>query len=172
MMTSPDWTKASFVRSPKDRFLSVYSHMRNNWNEVDKRCCPNQPGCSSTLNNMIQFIDLMKRCYSTHWVPYSDRLDAKWWKYINFIGKLENVDVDSEKLLKSIGAWELIGETGWGDNGDEALFVKDINAFESVHTALAKYTPQADKMLNEYYKADYENKYLNFKNKKVYVVGQ
>mmetsp|Transcript_17333 Transcript_17333/g.37988 ORF Transcript_17333/g.37988 Transcript_17333/m.37988 type:complete len:692 (-) Transcript_17333:3225-5300(-) len=171
MMTSPDWTKASFVRSPKDRFLSVYSHMRNNWKEIDNRCCPNQPGCSSTLNSMIQFIDLMKTCYSTHWVPYSDRLDAKWWKYINFIGKLENVDVDSEKLLKSIGAWELIGKTGWGDNSDEALFVKDINAFESVHSALAKYTPQADKMLNKYYKADYENKYLNFKNKKVYVVG-
>mmetsp|Transcript_12332 Transcript_12332/g.35173 ORF Transcript_12332/g.35173 Transcript_12332/m.35173 type:complete len:698 (-) Transcript_12332:2054-4147(-) len=172
MMTSSDWTRAIFVRNPKDRFLSVYNHMRNNWQEIDTRCCPHQPGCSSTLNEMVYFIDLMKNCHSTHWTPYSERIDTKWWKHINFIGRLENVENDAEKLLKSIGAWELVGNSGWGLYGDEPIFIRDVNAFNSVHNALAKYNPIADKMLNHYYKADYENKYLNFPNKKVHVLVQ
>ena len=171
MMTDPEWTKAIFVRSPKDRFLSVFTQMKHSVDDLDARCCPNNPGCSSVVNNMVQFIGLTKMCYSTHWVPYSERIDKKWWKHINFIGRLENAAVDSKRLLKLIGAWKSIGKTGWGEYGDEPLFVPDDNAFESVHQALGKYSPKADKLLNDYYKADYENKYLNFTSKKVYIMG-
>jgi len=170
MMTSPEWTKAIFVRSPKDRFLSVYSQMNDHVAEIDQRCCPQNPGCSSILKDMVQFIGLMKTCYSGHWAPYSERFDEKWWNHIDFIGRLETVDVDSEKLLRSIGAWESIGKTGWGDHGNEAVFVKEEDAFQSVHEALGRYTSQADKLLNDYYKADYENPHLNFTSKMIYVM--
>lgn len=170
MMTSPDWVRAIFVRNPKDRFLSAFTHMRRNWEEVDKRCCPNKPGCSSNVKDMRDFIELSKTCYSSHWEPYSVRLPGKWWKYINFVGKLENVEVDAEQLLRSIGAWELIGETGWGENGDEKIFAHDPQSFDSVHEALGLYSKEADEMLNEYYKIDYENKYLDFQSKKVHIM--
>mmetsp|Transcript_56058 Transcript_56058/g.63425 ORF Transcript_56058/g.63425 Transcript_56058/m.63425 type:complete len:752 (+) Transcript_56058:55-2310(+) len=170
MMTSTSWTKAIFIRSPKDRFLSIYYHMSRNREQVDNRCCPHRPGCSSALNDMIAFIELMQTCFSSHWAPFSERFDEKWWPYINFIGRIENIHIDSEKLLKKIDAWELIGEQGWGSDGNEPIFIKDDNAFASVHDALGSYSVNADELLNAYYKADYENEYLNFTSKKVYVM--
>jgi hypothetical protein len=170
MMTSPEWTKAIFVRSPKDRFLSVVSQMRNNPAEIDQRCCPYNPGCSSNLGNLVQFLELVQHCYSAHWAPYSERFDPKWWKHMTFIGHLEDGPIDARRLLETIGAWTSIGRTGWGKHGTEAIFVKDENAFHSVHKALGGYTQTADGLLNDYYKADYENPYLNFTSKKLYIL--
>jgi hypothetical protein len=169
MMTNPEWTKAIFVRSPKDRFLSIFYYMSRNREHVDNRCCPHRPGCSSALDDMPSFIELMQTCFSIHWAPFSERFDERWWSHINFIGKIENIDIDSEKLLKKIGAWELIGENGWGGDGKEPIFIKD-EKFASVHDSLGRYSPKADKLLDAFYKADYENKYLNFTSKKVYVM--
>ena len=170
MMTNPEWTKAIFVRSPKDRFLSIFYHMSRNREHVENRCCPHRPGCSSALDDMPSFIELMQKCFSINWAPFSERFDKRWWSYINFIGKVEDIHVDSEKLLSKIGAWELIGENGWGSDGKEPIFIKDENAFASVHDSLGRYSPTADKLLDAFYKADYENEYLNFTSKKVYVM--
>lgn len=79
MIQSPEWTKAIFVRSPKDRFLSVYHQMSRNRELVDNRCCPHAPGCSSSLRNMIGFMELAENCFSTHWNPISERMEEKYW---------------------------------------------------------------------------------------------
>jgi hypothetical protein len=168
MMTSPEWTRAIFVRSPKDRFLSLYYHASRNREQIDQRCCPHQPGCSSTLRSMARFVDLMGTCYSTHWAPYSERMEEKYWQYINFVGTMENVQEDSKKLLLRLGAWRTIGESGWGGSG--RLFEKDDRAFDSVRDSLAMYTPQVDKMLDEFYKQDYESKFFTFPTRKVWAM--
>jgi hypothetical protein len=170
MITSPEWTKAIFIRSPKDRFLSVFHHMSNNRNQIDQRCCPHQPGCSSTVRTMISFVELMKTCYSTHWAPVSERMEDKYWPYINFVGTLENAEEDAAKLLKKIGAWDAIGKTGWGKNGTEQIFAKDQHAFDSVLESLSMYNPTVDKMLDTYYKVDFDNKYLTIPSTKVYAM--
>eukprot|EP00531_Pseudo-nitzschia_arenysensis_P016130 CAMPEP_0116153826 /NCGR_PEP_ID=MMETSP0329-20121206/21452_1 /TAXON_ID=697910 /ORGANISM="Pseudo-nitzschia arenysensis, Strain B593" /LENGTH=168 /DNA_ID=CAMNT_0003650761 /DNA_START=135 /DNA_END=638 /DNA_ORIENTATION=- len=163
MMTSPDWTRAIFVRSPKDRFLSVFWHMRNNPDDIVHRCCPHDKACSANLNSMLDFVNFVQStCFSAHWAPYAERFDAKWWKYIDFVGRLEKSELDAERLLRKIGAWESIGRSGWGGNGDNAIFVKEENPFENAHQAVGEYTWEADKALNEYYKADFENPILNF----------
>lgn len=172
MMTSPDWTRAVFVRSPKDRFLSVFHQMSRNRDQIDKRCCPYQPGCSSTLRTMARFVDLMGVCYSAHWAPFSERMEGKYWPYINFVGTMENAEEDARKLLSRLGAWEDVGQNGWGDNGDERIFAKDSRVFDTVRDSLAMYTPQVDKMLDEYYKLDYESKYFTFPTHKVWAMEQ
>ena len=168
IMTSPNWTRAIFVRSPKDRFLSTFSQMQNNPNEINSWCCPHDPGCSSNLNSLVDFINFVARdnkCFSAHWAPYSEQLDSKWWKYMDFIGRLEDSHLDAEKLLRKIGAWESIGQSGWGRKSNEAMFVKEENTYGNIQEELGQYSLQSDEILNEYYKTDYESSYLNFTTK-------
>jgi hypothetical protein len=170
MMTSDEWTRAMFIRSPKDRFLSVFNHMSRNRNHVDQRCCPHQPGCSSSLRTMAGFIELMENCHSTHWAPISERVEDQYWPYINFIGTLETAEESSESLLKRIGAWKNIGQTGWGSDGKERIFQKDERAFDSVLESLSMYNPSVDRMLDVFYEVDYQNRYLTFPSKKVWAM--
>jgi hypothetical protein len=167
MIQSPGWTKALFIRNPKDRFLSVYYHMSNNPGHVDERCCPHQPGCSTSASTMIGFLELVETCYSTHWAPISERMEEKYWPYVNFIGSIENVEADSYSLLKRIGAWDAIGKTGWGENGDERIFAQPSHAFDTVFDAVSNDNPTVDKMLDSYYKKDFDSNYLNFASNKV-----
>ncbi|KAL3940174.1 MAG: hypothetical protein SGARI_001092 [Bacillariaceae sp.] len=178
MMQSSEWTKALFVRSPKDRFLSVYDQMNRNRKQVDQRCCPHKSGCSSSLRNMIGFLELIENCYSAHWNPISDRMEEKYWPctyhviYVNYVGSIENAPADSQKLLEKIGAWDEIGKTGWGESGADRIFSQDDQAFDSVVASLSFYTPQVDKKIEEFYKADYESSYLNFSNRKVHAMDR
>lgn len=118
---------------------------------------------------MPSFIELMRTCYCNHWNPYSERFDRKWWPYINFIGKVENIVVDSENLLRKIGLWESIGQTGWGENGEEPIF-SNGHAHDKTHYSLGLYSTIADELLNDFYKQDYGNKYLNFTSKKIHIM--
>jgi Sulfotransferase family len=170
MFQSEEWTKAIFIRSPKDRFLSVYNEMARDRDQVDRRCCPLEPGCSTSLRTIAGFLELAENCYSAHWAPISDRMEEKYWPYINFIGSLENVEADSKKLLEKLGVWDEIGRSGWGENGNERLFAYDKNAFDSVLFSLSMYNPAIDKQLDEFYKVDFENKYLTFASNRVYAM--
>jgi hypothetical protein len=172
MIQSPEWTKAIFVKSPKDRFLSVYDQMNRNPKQVDQRCCPHKAGCSSSLRNMIGFLELAENCYSAHWNPISDRMEEKYWPYINFVGSIENAQADSQKLLEKIGAWEEIGKNGWGENGEEQIFAGDDPAFDSAVASLSFYSPRIDQKIEEFYKADYESQFLNFSSRKVHILDQ
>jgi hypothetical protein len=170
MFQSDEWTKAIFIRSPKDRFLSVYYEVSRDRDQIDRRCCPHEPGCSASLRTISGFLELIEYCYSAHWAPITDRMEEKYWPYINFIGSLENVQVDSQKLLQKIGAWDDIGKTGWGDSGNDRIFPFDKNAFDSVLYSLSLYNPTVDKQLDNYYKADFESKYLTFASTRVYAM--
>jgi Sulfotransferase family len=170
MMTSSEWTRAIFVRSPKDRFLSVFYQMSRNRAQIDRRCCPHQPGCSSTLRSMARFVDLMATCYSSHWAPFSERMEDKYWPYINFVGTIENVQDDSKKLLIRLGAWEAIGKKGWGGNQKGRIFAKDDHVFDDVRDSLAMYTSQVDRMLDKFYKDDYESKYFTVPTKGIWIM--
>jgi len=175
MMTSPEWTRAMFVRYPKDRFLSVYWQMKGRPNEVERTCCPNDAGCSSATKDVVRFLRLTETCWSAQWAPYAERFGGSdpelWWKRVDFIGKLETADRDAEALLRRIGAWDAIGQSGWGPSGDESIFREDPDdAFRDVHNGLGTYTPAADKLLSERYAADYANPYLNFTSRKVYIM--
>jgi hypothetical protein len=171
MMRSNNWTRAIFLRNPKDRFMSVYHELQSwqssnsNRNMVDDLCCPEEHGCANHLSSMVRFLDLIQGCNSTQWEPQWHRMEKKYWKYINFIGKIDNVEEDSKRLLKQIGAWDAIGKSGWGADGSETMFTKDGHELDHVRTALGIYSPVVDRLVETFYRDDYDNKIFNFTKK-------
>lgn len=162
MMTSDQWTRAIFVRNPKDRFLSVYNEYKNNIPQLKALCCPTSGDCHHAMKSFERFLHLMKDCHASHWNPQSDRMDAKYWSRINFVGNLESAQQDSERLLKQIGAWEDIGQSGWGISGNDAIFTPTGNEYNSVWSAMADYSTTVDQLVEEYYDKDYKNDLLKF----------
>jgi hypothetical protein len=165
MMRSNNWTRAIFLRNPKDRFLSVYYELiftGSGHNMINRLCCPEEHGCAKQISSMVRFLDLIQGCNSSQWDPQWYRMETQYWKYINFIGKLDNLEEDSKRFLKQIGAWDAIGKSGWGADGNETMFTKDGHELDHVRTALGIYTPMVDRLVEEFYRDDYDNKIFNF----------
>ena len=162
MMTSDEWTKAIFVRNPKDRFLSVYAHYQKSSHHLNDLCCPMSGDCHHAAASFQGFLSLMQDCRATDWNLQSDRMDSKYWEHINFIGHLETAQEDSEKLLKQIGAWEEIGKSGWGISGNDPIFTPTGHEYDSAMSALAYYTPAVNELVEKYYEKDYQNELFQF----------
>jgi hypothetical protein len=165
MIKDPTWTKAIFIRNPKDRFLDLYSHMSEHPKEVQKQCCPGNPGCEKQAQTLIRLLDLSLKCKSEQWEPQSRRMEAKYWEYVNFIGRMETIEEDSKRFLDRVGAWEEIGATGWGVNGTERIFAATGHEYDSVMAAMISYTPVVDRHLEEVYKEDLEKERFGFAKK-------
>ena len=139
VMQDPTWTKAIFVREPKLRFLSAFLDKAVSHRGLfvrDKCCartdelrrqCSNTPSCQKCVKdagqNLTNFYTLIKTCHDSHWEAISSRIDEKYWKYINYVGKMETIDRDGTRLLKRLGdAWETYGKSGWGKDGQSSMF--------------------------------------------------
>jgi len=165
MMNSPDWTKAIFVREPKERILSSFL---NKFVEdrfyFRAQCCSRKKiynkefreTCEQMLDikNFSYFLDRTTDCHDWHWQLQADTIDDKWWPAINFVGHMSNIAQDSKRLLESLtyknsnihNAWEKFGKTGWGTNGTQAFL--QVNAADHSTDAHAK--------LKVYYSAENE----------------
>lgn len=157
MMTSPDWTRAIFVRDPLERALSAYMDkaLQSDGATVEgsyikRHCCgmedvklfrPRGKGCEKfplfPYSNPLDssnfpfgtFVNnFMADCNDPHWRPQSKRMDkASNWKLINFVGKFENRMEDTHALLKQIGAFEEFGKSGWGSSENKSLAIFETN---------------------------------------------
>ena len=93
-------------------------------------------------------------------------LDAKYWKYIDFVGHFETLPEDARRLLEQIGAWEDIGHTGWGKYGNASIFEKPphnqphVTNFNS--KASSWYTQALGRRVEEFYARDYNLAILNY----------
>jgi len=188
IMTSPDWTRALFVRNPKDRVLSAFldkvingskhfvSHECHNYG---KKGDNKQEDCIAYHRDFGFFLKNVTTVLTNkHWMPMYDQIDEKWWPYINFIGKIQDLNEDATRLLKSIksekdgiSAWDRWGTTGWG--GDERnCEIKHTQSFlerndarheTDAHEKLRKYyTPELEIFVEEQYKNDFNNPYFDF----------
>lgn len=162
IIKDPSWTKAIFIRDPKDRFMEVYSHMSQHPAEVAKQCCPRQGGCEMQSQSLIQLLDLSMHCKSDQWEPQSHRMEKKYWEYVNFIGRMETIQEDSKQLLDRIGAWEEIGARGWGVNGTERMFAPTGHEHADAMGTEVSSTVVVDRHLEQIYKEDYENERFGF----------
>ena len=79
MMTSPDWTRAIFVRDPKERLLSAYlDKMMYNPGYIVQKCCRDSSCIAEGQESLERFFNIVvKQCEDNHWQPQSDRLDEK-----------------------------------------------------------------------------------------------
>lgn len=165
LIKDPTWTKAIFVRNPKDRFLEVFSHMREHPEEVTNHCCRKEHGCEQKAQSLADFLELTMQCHHDDWLPQSHRIDSKYWEYINFIGHHETIVEDSKRLLEQVGAWDEIGASGWGDHGTDRIFPKNLENADKLREALDTYTPTVDRALNEVYKEDFGFERFSFSKK-------
>jgi len=155
-----------------------------------KACCGGQfrskhcfPQSNRTFENFLQLV-VVDDCHTEHWGPLTHRIEPKFWKKMNFIGHLENVQEDAKKLLQRIGAWEEHGKTGWGPNKTWPIFASGPSDDEAgivnhnlarkegrghstdSHDKVALFygdRPDLVEMVTEYYRDDYGFDLLGYK---------
>lgn len=167
MLTDPTWTKAIFVREPKERFISAYLDKAvSNTYYVQTKCCPVSGDCALLAKESpSNFFALTQWCDDSHWQPQTRRLPEKFWKYIDFVGYMDKIATDAEQLLRKIGAWHPYGTTGWGKHGNATIFSTTAGREHATQARkkLQQYlTPTLETQLEEYYARDYSNPHLNF----------
>ena len=168
ILTSPLYTRAIFVRDPKLRFLSAFldKALSNNGLYIREKCCPATGDCVEQAQTLEGFLQLAESCQDTHWMPQSERLDQKYWKYIDFVGHLETAEEDTRCLLERIGAWEEFGRFGWGKNGNSSIFENPADAGgHATHSRWEVwkwYNQAAERQVESFYKQDYDNALFNF----------
>jgi hypothetical protein len=166
IMNSPKWTKAIVLRDPKERFLSAYldKAKHDNAKYVLTYCCKSwKEDCFDQVQTFSGFFDLTRTCKDPHWRPQSRRMEEKYVPLLNFIGHMETVEEDAQKLLTRLDVWSKYGESGWGKKGNESIF----QTTSSVHHATSHgaadswarlaqhYTPELEKAVEQMFDDDY-----------------
>lgn len=132
LMNSPEYTKAVFVRDPKDRILSAY--LREPPNAT--LCCTTAE-CRSDIQTFPGFIylinDCEECCRDVRWLPQSKRIDEKFHSKLDFVLRYETVQDDAKRLLEKIGAWDEYGQSGWGQFGNETFLERKEEEEEEMH---------------------------------------
>jgi hypothetical protein len=176
MLSSPEYTRAIFVREPKERLLSAYldKGVQNSF-FISQKCCPSTNTCAEVAKSSLSnFFDLIQTCENGHWKPQGRRMEAKYWPYINFVGRMETVADDAKTLLKSVGAWDKFGKSGWGKHGNVSVFETKAGGAGRKHATKARdrlrvhYTPGLERSVDFYYSSDYVNPVLNFTKTHLY----
>jgi hypothetical protein len=122
LVNSPDFTRAIFVRDPKERFLSAYLDKAVQQDYFELQCCQKQlkqkvpmDVCRKNSQTFTGFVKLTRLYKDTHWGPQSKRMDAKYFQMLDFVGHLETAAQDAKRRLQNIGAWEEHENFGVGD---------------------------------------------------------
>ncbi|KAI2499658.1 sulfotransferase family [Fragilaria crotonensis] len=164
MMNSPEYTRATFLRDPKDRFLSTFvDKVMSSDVSIKHSCCPEGNNCLLDYQTMKGFANLIRTCEDKHWIPISSWIDRKFVPKLNFVGHLENAEVDARSLLEKVGAWESFGASGWGEHGNETIFatkdkLSDLTASDvsgSWDLMSKLLTPRIESTLELFYEVDY-----------------
>jgi hypothetical protein len=165
MMTSEDWTRAIFVRDPKERLLSAYldKAKRKQGQYISRHCCPD---CGAVAGKTLKgFLQVMEHCMDPHWMPQSRRMEHRFWETVQFVGHIETAAADARALLERVGAWEKYGATGWGDSGNETIFesLSNVKHRTKADAHLTEYFDKETELLaNEYYNDDYAYEKFGF----------
>lgn len=153
ILTSDEWTRAVFVREPKERVLSAFLNKFVNDHMFHDACCHKgsqefRDDClsRSSTDDFSYFLKRTLDCPNPHWSAQATVLDPLWWEKMTFVGYMDNVVGDAEKLLKSIKskegttAWDDYGKTGWGKDGSYPFMVRDLAPHATnAHDKLRKY---------------------------------
>ena len=179
MMTSDEWTRAVFLREPKERVLSAFLDKFVKSNYFNRRCCINKRSlspqqkeeCSSKTQvededheetdlDFGYFLQRTRDCHDQHWNPQRHKIDEKWWPYITFVGYMNmhnNLETDAKRLLQSLKsskdgltAWEKYAKTGWGENSQDSFLHKDVALHATnARDKLRKYYSRCDEAIVE-----------------------
>ena len=171
IINDPAYTKAIFVRDPKDRFLSAFldKGLQMNGTHVTDKCCRTDKQCwPRPKRSLTNFFDLTEVCHDAHWQPMHERLDSKYLPLIDFVGSMDNQQDDARRLLQTIGAWEGYGASGWGVNGTEQIFQSKSSVNHATSSSASHawdrlnkyYTPELERAVEERFSGDYDSFHL------------
>jgi hypothetical protein len=125
--------------------------------------CANLTSSDSIITFETFIQDFLPKCDDPHWRPQAERMDEEVWKHINFVGHFDRLEDDARKMMERIGAWEEFGVSGWQEGGP--VFARNAARHKtSAHDRLGEYyTPQLERMVYQFYKADYEHATLSLR---------
>lgn len=135
MLFDPTWTKAVFVREPRERLLSAYLDkvIHSNYFKIT---------CGQRVNSFEEFINIIPKCPDMHW-DLQVNLPEKFYKNMT-IGRMDNLSQFTEDLLKKIGAWNSTVRQWLNGNGD---IVRSQG-----------HATNSSNLLSRYYNTELENK--------------
>ena len=172
LLTDPSYTKAIFVRDPKQRFLSAFldKALSNGGSHVVKRCCHSNSHCLNQISIPFGFLSMIQHCPDEHWIQQTSRMEDQYWSLIDFVGHFETMQDDTKRLLQRIHAWDDHGVTGWGPYSNWSIFERPKQHSSTklvVHSTDANkqfwwWTPLLEQHVEEFYAFDYLNPKLNF----------
>jgi hypothetical protein len=186
MMTSPEWNRVMMVRDPKQRFLSSFldKAVSNDHIYIFQRCCHpsvtlNTTLCEGASYSAEGFLNLASVCNDPHWAPQHERIDYKYWPYIDHLLHVESAGTDAKVLLQKLGsfendqqewisAWDRYGKSGWGKNNNGSIFASQSAESAGIHATWAHekhwqwLTPDIENKVEQFYRSDYENPLFNF----------
>jgi hypothetical protein len=189
MMTSKEWTRAVFVREPKERILSAFlNKFVGNKSNFYWRCCSethmpekiHRDECRDRQEkaDFRYFLYMSRFCDGPHWSPQRDFIDPKWWPYMTFIGYLHSAGSDAKRLLESVKsskdnltAWEKFGSTGWGEDGTASFMSSSKLSYHrtDARAKMTKYYTKCDEVFVEKYSArDWESPFFRFDKIELY----
>jgi hypothetical protein len=89
IINNPSYTKAIFVRDPKERFLSAYLEKaaQGDGRALADICCPDR-SCLKQAKTFSEFVRFSQtQCKdNAHWLPQSQRMEMKFWDKTDFVG--------------------------------------------------------------------------------------
>ncbi|GFH50042.1 hypothetical protein CTEN210_06518 [Chaetoceros tenuissimus] len=177
MMNNNTFTKAIFVREPKERLLSAFLNkfVKDKFYFRNICCKPLPQDQEQQCNEMIwkqnftYFLERTQDCHDPHWQIQYDVVDEKWWSKIDFVGHMHHIHVDAKSLLKflrsnkdGLTAWEKVGKEGWEKNGE---FLQQNGAGHATGSEqkLAKYyTRELEVFVEEKYAIEWKHDILGF----------
>lgn len=123
IMTSPDYTRAMFVRDPRARLVDAYQRyvQPTRGRYVHDTCCGGSDVCGDA-NDFKTFAYTATFCDTSYWRPQSRRMEPRYFAHLDFVGKYNSIQGDSKKLLQRLGVWEEFGMSGWGEDGTDRIF--------------------------------------------------
>ena len=200
MMKSKEWTKATFVRDPKERLLSAFldksitkAKKFRKTHCVAKDYLHNGGNTKECIEKHTDFEYFVKEYVprqpdNNHWRPQCTFIDDQWWPYIDFIGDMRTASNDAKDYLQSIhnkdgvSAWEKLGKTGWtGENdcttnGDLPFFGqatrKESHTMHAESKLKMYYTPELELFVEKYYEKDYHNDFFEFQPLEIFPHGR
>lgn len=187
LMVQPNWTRAVFLRDPKERLLKSFMTLSKN-DYYRKECCERRKRffrnekrnretklqCNENILLFASFLEFTapgNACeVNDHWAPQTRMIDENWWPYINFIGYVGNATVDAKRLLSSVRS-TADGRTAWEKHGMNELNI--IREMYDKHTVTRSdlekhYTPELEEFVESKWKEDWTHPYTHFPAFKIF----
>ena len=162
IMNCPDYTRALFLRDPKDRFMSCFFNNILRDDVSMKESCYNETrDCLKKAQTLSSFIELTQTCNDRRWIQQVQFMEQKYVSKLNLVGHIDTDEVDAKRLLVRIGAWEEYGKSDCGEHANESIFASkgDVlhatsNEISESWNRLSKFYSPSRKTALESYQAD------------------